>query len=186
MPIKRFRLESVLYDLGLLIAFAIVIVGAGQFRRKMMPIGLVLIWYEPLGWPQYLVWGAIVLLVLSWFIANLKGYIFVSGIGLLLLVISWVVFVYGFPRNLVAIFFVSFSSIFFVVAFCLRIRLYFILPSFEPPPVINLSECRKCGYNLTGNTSGLCPECGHVISKEQRMMNEPDDDNSMPHKLWRP
>jgi hypothetical protein len=21
-------------------------------------------------------------------------------------------------------------------------------------------ECRKCGYNLTGNTSGTCPECG--------------------------
>lgn len=20
--------------------------------------------------------------------------------------------------------------------------------------------CRKCGYNLTGNTSGVCPECG--------------------------
>lgn len=21
-------------------------------------------------------------------------------------------------------------------------------------------ECHKCGYNLTGNTSGVCPECG--------------------------
>jgi hypothetical protein len=21
-------------------------------------------------------------------------------------------------------------------------------------------HCRKCGYNLTGNTSGRCPECG--------------------------
>ena len=28
-------------------------------------------------------------------------------------------------------------------------------------------ECRKCGYNLTGNVSGLCPECGHWI--DQRM-----------------
>jgi len=25
--------------------------------------------------------------------------------------------------------------------------------------------CRKCSYNLTGNTSGVCPECGTVISK---------------------
>lgn len=22
--------------------------------------------------------------------------------------------------------------------------------------------CRKCGYNLTGNTSGVCPECGFL------------------------
>ncbi|NLE59112.1 MAG: hypothetical protein GX616_12180 [Planctomycetes bacterium] len=21
-------------------------------------------------------------------------------------------------------------------------------------------NCRKCGYNLTGNVSGVCPECG--------------------------
>ncbi|HEY3243573.1 MAG TPA: hypothetical protein VGM03_09500 [Phycisphaerae bacterium] len=21
--------------------------------------------------------------------------------------------------------------------------------------------CARCGYNLTGNTSGVCPECGH-------------------------
>jgi hypothetical protein len=25
--------------------------------------------------------------------------------------------------------------------------------------------CRKCGYNLTGNVSGVCPECGTVIGK---------------------
>ncbi|HKQ49738.1 MAG TPA: hypothetical protein VJZ71_16815 [Phycisphaerae bacterium] len=23
-------------------------------------------------------------------------------------------------------------------------------------------HCRKCGYNLTGNTTGRCPECGHA------------------------
>ncbi len=21
-------------------------------------------------------------------------------------------------------------------------------------------HCKKCGYNLTGNVSGICPECG--------------------------
>ena len=26
--------------------------------------------------------------------------------------------------------------------------------------------CRVCGYNLTGNTSGVCPECGTPIRKE--------------------
>jgi hypothetical protein len=24
--------------------------------------------------------------------------------------------------------------------------------------------CAKCGYNLTGNVSGICPECGSRIS----------------------
>jgi hypothetical protein len=25
-------------------------------------------------------------------------------------------------------------------------------------------QCRCCGYNLTGNVSGVCPECGHPTS----------------------
>jgi hypothetical protein len=25
--------------------------------------------------------------------------------------------------------------------------------------------CIKCGYNLTGNVSGICPECGEPITK---------------------
>ena len=24
-------------------------------------------------------------------------------------------------------------------------------------------KCRQCGYSLTGNTSGVCPECGAEI-----------------------
>ena len=24
--------------------------------------------------------------------------------------------------------------------------------------------CIRCGYNLTGNTSGICPECGEAIA----------------------
>ena len=27
-------------------------------------------------------------------------------------------------------------------------------------------HCRKCYYNLTGNTSGICPECGTPITRE--------------------
>jgi hypothetical protein len=26
--------------------------------------------------------------------------------------------------------------------------------------------CANCGYNLTGNTSGTCPECGRVVSED--------------------
>ncbi len=28
---------------------------------------------------------------------------------------------------------------------------------------IPTGQCRKCGYNLTGNVSGRCPECGAVV-----------------------
>ncbi len=27
--------------------------------------------------------------------------------------------------------------------------------------------CVTCGYNLTGNVSGVCPECGEPIGKKQ-------------------
>jgi predicted RNA-binding Zn-ribbon protein involved in translation (DUF1610 family) len=26
--------------------------------------------------------------------------------------------------------------------------------------------CRHCGYNLTGNVSGICPECGATIEEK--------------------
>ena len=29
-----------------------------------------------------------------------------------------------------------------------------------------LNVCIACGYNLTGNTSGVCPECGTPVPKE--------------------
>lgn len=29
--------------------------------------------------------------------------------------------------------------------------------------------CRQCRYDLTGNASGICPECGLKISEQQRM-----------------
>jgi hypothetical protein len=33
--------------------------------------------------------------------------------------------------------------------------------------------CTKCGYNLTGNTSGQCPECGSALSNPDE--SETDD-----------
>ena len=27
-------------------------------------------------------------------------------------------------------------------------------------------HCRRCGYNLTGNTSGICPECGTPVGEK--------------------
>jgi len=38
----------------------------------------------------------------------------------------------------------------------------------RPPP----GHCRKCGYDLTGNVSGICPECGTPIKGAKRMQEE--------------
>jgi rubrerythrin len=27
--------------------------------------------------------------------------------------------------------------------------------------------CKQCAYDLTGNTSGICPECGNPIPEDQ-------------------
>ena len=32
----------------------------------------------------------------------------------------------------------------------------------RPPP----GHCQRCGYNLTGNVSGRCPECGCMTAKQ--------------------
>ena len=32
---------------------------------------------------------------------------------------------------------------------------------------IRRGACRYCGYDLTGNVSGICPECGRVFGPRQ-------------------
>jgi hypothetical protein len=34
---------------------------------------------------------------------------------------------------------------------------------YPPPPATKPGCCGKCGYDLTGNVSGVCPECGERI-----------------------
>jgi NADH:ubiquinone oxidoreductase subunit 3 (subunit A) len=35
------------------------------------------------------------------------------------------------------------------------------------PAQSNASRCRECGYNLTGNVSGRCPECGAAVNEHR-------------------
>ncbi len=39
----------------------------------------------------------------------------------------------------------------------------------------SMSACTACDYNLTGNTSGICPECGTPIPEEiqKRLTTKP-------------
>ena len=38
--------------------------------------------------------------------------------------------------------------------------------------------CLKCGYNLTGNVSGVCPECGEEIVGQVEDLPGPSSRNS--------
>lgn len=37
-------------------------------------------------------------------------------------------------------------------------------PRYPPPP----GCCKKCRYDLTGNISGICPECGTPVASQEQ------------------
>jgi hypothetical protein len=39
--------------------------------------------------------------------------------------------------------------------------------------VLNPALCKNCGYDLTGNVSGCCPECGAVVHWDAVYQSEP-------------
>ena len=55
---------------------------------------------------------------------------------------------------------------------CLSCGHKFLEPREDPP---NFDECRQCGYNLTGNTSGRCPECGWKLPRRYRAYRRKTD-----------
>ncbi len=48
---------------------------------------------------------------------------------------------------------------------CLKCGFRFLGPRPEAP---DFDVCTKCDYNLTGNTSGRCPECGWKLPRRFR------------------
>ncbi|HEY8750376.1 MAG TPA: hypothetical protein VIM11_20495 [Tepidisphaeraceae bacterium] len=53
----------------------------------------------------------------------------------------------------------------FVVIVCAIVPLLQLRAIYTLHQAKRLSEvCRSCGYNLTGNTSGVCPECGMAVA----------------------
>lgn len=48
---------------------------------------------------------------------------------------------------------------------CLRCGRTFIGPAPNTP---DFDKCATCGYNLRGNTSGTCPECGWELPRRYR------------------
>ncbi|HSZ58993.1 MAG TPA: hypothetical protein VK797_25355 [Tepidisphaeraceae bacterium] len=36
-------------------------------------------------------------------------------------------------------------------------------------------DCRGCGYSLTGNTRGICPECGSAVAQPTKALASADE-----------
>jgi predicted RNA-binding Zn-ribbon protein involved in translation (DUF1610 family) len=43
------------------------------------------------------------------------------------------------------------------------------------PVVYPLGHCLRCGYDLTGNVSGVCPECGVKIASDKATKPRSDE-----------
>lgn len=50
------------------------------------------------------------------------------------------------------------SSLFSITGVCL-----IVIETIWGPTEFPAGRCQKCGYNLRGNTSGVCPECGTAV-----------------------
>jgi hypothetical protein len=64
-------------------------------------------------------------------------------------------------RNTIAI-----HAAYFVAAFAL-LPLGFVILSVVRRKTSGKSTCTSCGYNLTGNISGVCPECGTTVAAQR-------------------
>ena len=56
--------------------------------------------------------------------------------------------------------------VWFIVLLTTILPLWRVISSARRHRRIKTSLCSECGYSLTGNTSGVCPECGTPIPKE--------------------
>ncbi|MCC6359140.1 MAG: hypothetical protein IT450_10365 [Phycisphaerales bacterium] len=50
------------------------------------------------------------------------------------------------------------------IAIGIGISVIALLAMLPKPDRVAAGHCEKCGYDLTGNQSGVCPECGNDLS----------------------
>lgn len=64
-----------------------------------------------------------------------------------------------------------FVPLWLVLAIAVPLTIWAWVRSRRPPP----GCCRKCGYDLTGNVSGRCPECGVTVGDAARSVQPSGD-----------
>jgi hypothetical protein len=79
------------------------------------------------------------------------------GIGATLALMISMGLAAGFESFMVMLPFIVLGSVFPLVS-----STTIIYKNRKPIPV-DYPACERCGYNLTGNVSGICPECGRAI-----------------------
>jgi hypothetical protein len=56
---------------------------------------------------------------------------------------------------------------YWAIPFCFMVLPYVWIINFRRRQIrLRVGLCPKCRYNLTGNTTGICPECGTAISRK--------------------
>ena len=73
---------------------------------------------------------------------------------------------------------ISVTVVGFVFLIAIGLYLFFIFivdgNEFRKWRLVKLGQCRVCRYNLTGNASGICPECGTAIPEDVRTFHRLD------------
>lgn len=87
---------------------------------------------------------------LTWWPSYRKGYLLPSTINGI--TVSWRTI---FPTEIVI-------PIWLVPAACLSLIVLLVMQL----PRRKRNHCRRCSYDLTGNVSGTCPECGHPVRND--------------------
>ena len=87
-----------------------------------------------------------------------------SDFGLAGFAIDWVCASGDVPAGAQGIFAIPYWPLFlaFSILPAIACRRYFQM--YRGSVLASCNQCRNCSYNLTGNISGICPECGTRIS----------------------
>ena len=106
-------------------------------------------------------------MVLGLFILFLLGVAIIRSWILLAQPSTFLGFFRTFERDMQAISGIMFFAPTFLIVLCLKCAGLVSCRRhwhdwWGPPP----GHCRRCGYNLTGNESGVCPECATPVPKE--------------------
>ena len=112
--------------------------GVGKYERSLHVAGIVWVQRVMAWWRPWQNW---VLLSYSF---RLYGWLFLFHIGVLIAG-PWLAF--------------QFAQIAY---FCRQLK----VDDREQEPAAQHLRCENCGYDLTGNESGVCPECGTPIPRQ--------------------
>ena len=97
--------------------------------------------------------------------------------------LSWVKFSVSLPLLLlIPIMFAMCFGVWSLLAFLFRRRLRRSI--WNQLAQLAMRTCLDCGYDLTGNTSGVCPECGGKAEGKMKALL-PEPHRSAPHPLVR-